>query len=304
MTENVDDEFRFLTSDATRVGRATPLPEVRRESTAVDDGRRVSMLSWGAGAAPRFVFVHGVGLNAHGYDPTILALDAPALAIDLPGHGRSDWRDDAVYRPDLLAADVLQVLAERAPEPVALVGHSLGGMTAILAAATRPEAVSRLVVIDITPSMTAQGGGSAVVEFIQGKRDFASLDEMVDRAVAFGIGSDRTALMRGVALNSRRRPDGRYEWAHHMAHLDSLPVASADPHPFAPIWGALEAVAAAGVPIALISATQGLVSEAMREEWSERLPASTVVVIDGPHNLHEAAPVELARALRDLSAPM
>ena len=51
-----------------------------------------------------------MGLNAHGFDPVVLALDAPALALDLPGHGRSDWREDANYRPDLLAADVLTAL--------------------------------------------------------------------------------------------------------------------------------------------------------------------------------------------------
>ena len=295
-----DDEFRFLSGDAARVARSTPLPEVRRESVTMADGRRLSVLSWVPDAPPRFAFVHGVGLNAHGYDPTILALDVPAIAIDLAGHGRSDWRDDASYRPDLLAPDIAQVLAERASEPLVLVGHSLGGMTSILTAAANPGTISHLVVIDITPGMVTQAGASSVFEFIRGKRDFASLDEMVDRAIDFGIGSDRAALMRGVALNSRRRQDGRYEWTHHLAHLDAMPVASADPQPFAPIWQALDAVAAAGVPITLIAATNGIVTADMREEWDARLPDSRVIVIEGPHNLHEAAPVELAEALRKL----
>ena len=127
------DEFRYLTSDAARVGRQAPLPRVRRVEVAVSDGRTVSALSYGsnsqAGDAdpPLYVFLHGMGLNAHGFDPVVLALGAPAVALDLPGHGRSDWREDANYRPDLLAADVLMALEQLAPEPFVLVGHSLGG---------------------------------------------------------------------------------------------------------------------------------------------------------------------------------
>ncbi len=35
------------------------------------------------------VFLHGGGQNAHTWDTVILGLGVPALAIDLPGHGRS-----------------------------------------------------------------------------------------------------------------------------------------------------------------------------------------------------------------------
>lgn len=295
---NLDDEFRFLQGDAERVGRSAPLPEVRRVFVDTNEGRRIAGLSWQPGTPPEYVFLHGAGLNAHGYDPVVLALDAPALALDLPGHGRSDWRDDADYRPDLLAADVAVALGRLAPEPVTLVGHSLGGLTAALVAAAQPEAIRRLVIVDITPGVVPGRDAGSIAEFITGQRDYAAHEEIVDRAVAFGIGSDRAALLRGVALNTRRRPDGRWEWTHHLAHLEGLPIAKdGDPAPLAPLWGALESVAAAGVPLALIAASQGLVGEALREEWADRLPGSGLVTIEGPHNLHEAAPRELAAAL-------
>lgn len=298
----LDDEFRFLPSDAARVGRAGPLPPVERVSVEVADGRRLSALSWEPAQPPEYVLVHGAGLNAHSFDPTVLALAAPALAVDLPGHGHSDWRDDAEYRPDLLAGDLAAVLTARAPAPVTLVGHSLGGLTAILTAAAAPERVRALVVVDISPGVIPQRDAGAITEFITGQRDFASHDEIVDRAIAFGIGSDRAALARGVALNTRRRDDGRWEWRHHLALLDRLPVAAGDdPAPFAPLWGALEHVQAAGVPLTLIAASAGLVGAQLRAEWAERLPESTLLTLDGPHNLHEAVPAELARALAAVS---
>lgn len=302
---DADDEFRFLAGDAERVGRSAPLPEVERVVVEATEGRRIAGLRWQPGTPPEYVFLHGAGLNAHGYDPTVLALDVPALALDLPGHGRSDWREDANYSPDLLAADVgaamnTVALGLLASEPVTLVGHSLGGLTAMLVAAARPEAIRRLVVIDITPGVVPSRDAGSISEFITGQRDYATHEEIVDRAIAFGIGSDRAALTRGVALNTRRRPDGRWEWTHHLAHLEGLPIAASDdPAPLAPLWGALEAIAAAGVPLTLIAASEGLVGEALREEWADRLPSSTVVTIEGPHNLHEAAPLELAAALRE-----
>nr|WP_279549911.1 alpha/beta hydrolase [Leucobacter weissii] len=251
--------------------------------------------------------LHGMGLNAHSFDPVALALGdlrggAPTLSVDLPGHGRSDWREDADYTPGPLAADLSRALERLAPQPFALVGHSLGGLAAILLAAERPERVRGVALVDITPGVRPKRDAGAVVEFITGQRDFATHEEIVDRAIAFGIGHDRAALRRGIALNTRRRSDGRWEWAHHLAHLETPPIAASDdPAPLRPLWAPLEALHAAGAPLALIAAEGGLVDAALRAEWGERLPGSTVVTVDGPHNLHEAAPRELAAALGGLA---
>ena len=184
-------------------------------------------------------------------------------------------------------------------------GHSLGGLAGALVAAAAPELISALVVIDITPSVVSGGGGERVMEFITGKRDFGGVDEIIDRAIEFGIGSDRSALERGIALNTRRREDGRLEWTHHLAHLAAPaaapaappaaePSAAADPAPTERLWEALAGLAA---PVTLIRASHGMVDDALEREWRERLPVSTVEILDGPHNLHEAAPLALAAAI-------
>lgn len=296
-----DDEFRFLAGDAERVGRGGPLPAVARESTVVPDRRTVSGLAFDGGRPPQLVALHGAGLNAHSFDPMLLALGRPALALDLPGHGRSDWRSDADYRPSALAADVAAVLDARVTDPVALVGHSLGGLTAALVAAARPRLVRRVILIDITPGVSPRRDAGAVHEFIRGQRHFGSIDEIVDRARRFGIGRDPAALARGIALNTRVRADGRLEWAHHFAHLDA-PSAGEDPHPYAAIWGALDGLSHTGASSALIAADGGMLDAALVAEWRERLPGSPVVTIAGPHNLHEAAPAALAEAVDRLLA--
>lgn len=299
------DEFRFLASDASRVGREKPLPEVRRVTADGTEGRVVSAIHWQPNLAPEFVLLHGAGLNAHSFDQTVLALDAPALSIDLPGHGRSDWRSDAGYTPQLMAPDALRTIETFATQPVTLVGHSLGGLTAAALAELQLEAadagaseglIHRLVIIDITPGVVAKQSARSVTEFITGQRDYGSHEEIVDRAIRFGIGSDREALARGVALNTRQRPDGRWEWTHHFAHLDGLPVRGANETP-EERWQTLERVHAAGVPVTLVAASDGMVTAEHIDEWRARLPGTEVVTLTGPHNLHEAAPRELAEVL-------
>src|SRR5690606_26306116 len=127
------------------------------------------------------------GLNAHTWDTTILALGLPALAIDLPGHGDSSWRDDTAYVARMLAPDVAIGLDAWTDRPQVVVGQSLGGLTGAALAASRPDLVRRLVVVDITPGVDPNAGPTQVRDFFAGPADWASRDELVDRALQFGL---------------------------------------------------------------------------------------------------------------------
>src|SRR5690606_33464610 len=150
-------------------------------------GRTVSALRFGEGE-PVVTFLHGAGLNAHTWDTTILALGLPALAVDLPGHGDSSWRDDAAYTGRTLAADLDEALAGWTDRPQVLVGQSLGGLTAAALAARHPELVRELVIIDITPGIDPDGNASQIRAFFAGPTDWASREELVARALSFGLG--------------------------------------------------------------------------------------------------------------------
>ena len=142
------DEFSTLAEAAAEVAR--PAPAVARVLVDAGAGLRVGVVRWGQGD-PEVVFLHGGGQNARTWDLVALALGRPALAVDLPGHGRSDWRADRDYRPARNAEAVTAVLRELAPRPVVLVGMSLGGLTGIRVARVGAEHVRALVVVDVTP---------------------------------------------------------------------------------------------------------------------------------------------------------
>ncbi|MNE12080.1 Haloalkane dehalogenase [compost metagenome] len=135
---------------------ALALSAPRRLSVPIDNrwgGGEMAVLDFGDPARPvDLVFAHANGFNAYAYRSLLQPLSG-ALRIwapDLRGHGRSrlpaepagrrSWKD---HRDDLIA-----LLDAVDGPPVALAGHSIGGTSSLLAAAERPERVSRLLLLD------------------------------------------------------------------------------------------------------------------------------------------------------------
>ena len=297
-------EFSYLPAQAEALG--VPLPEVQRLQLPLRDGRTLSALRFGTDE-PRLTLLHGAGLNAHTWDTTALALQQSLLAIDLAGHGDSSWREDADYAPRTLAADVAEALRAWTAQPQFVVGQSLGGLTGAALAAAHPELVAELVVVDITPGIDVTAGPDALRAFYAGPTDFASRDELVDKAMALGFGGTRKETERGVFLNTRVRADGRIEWKHHFAHLAAQALAAHDPGTAAAPsvlhetgWDDLAAVRA---PLTLVRAARGFVSAADAEELGRRIPSARVVVLDATHNVQETAPTELAALLTAALSP-
>lgn len=174
------------------------------------------MLRWGSGD-PEVVFLHGGAQNAHTWDTVVLAMGQPScLAVDLPGHGQSLWRDDGHYDPHSNAAAVLAALRSTLEAPVVLVGMSLGGLTANRVAALAPELVRRLVVVDVTPGVT-RDKAKEVHDFIAGPQTFDSFNEIFDRTVEFNPTRSATSLRRGILHNAHRLDDGSWQWNYHRA---------------------------------------------------------------------------------------
>jgi pimeloyl-ACP methyl ester carboxylesterase len=103
------------------------------------------------GDGPPLVLLHGLGERAASWDTVRAALAAhhTTYAVDLRGHGDSDWPGD--YGHDVIEADVCGLLDALGLSGVVLVGHSMGGSIGFRVAAHRPDLVGRLVVEDVIP---------------------------------------------------------------------------------------------------------------------------------------------------------
>jgi pimeloyl-ACP methyl ester carboxylesterase len=295
------DEFSMFADNASEVGLAwTGPPTVRREFVEVAPGRQVSALVWGT-ASPEIFFLHGGGQNAHTWDTVALALDRPLVALDLPGHGHSDWPGDArVLDPRAMAEDAAVALAELAPQARLVVGMSLGGATSMAMAGAHPELVPKLALIDITPGVTREKS-SDIAAFLAGPETFASFDEILERTIQFNPTRSESSLRRGVLHNSVQRDDGTWTWRHQLgrpAGSSGLHVGSVD---FGPLWDVLEAIPA---PVLLVRGSRSpVVDDADEAEFRRRRPADRVVTVDDAgHSIQGDQPLALAAILDEYLA--
>ena len=114
------DEFGMLGDNAAEAGLALDaMPAVARTVVhASAAGKPCHAIAWGD-AEPELVLLHGGGQNAHTWDTVALALGRPLLAVDLPGHGHSDRRQDRDYGPWRNAEAVASVIEQAAPRRAA-----------------------------------------------------------------------------------------------------------------------------------------------------------------------------------------
>ena len=217
------DEFGFLETYAKYEGIPWHgRPVVRRESVSVD-GIRLSGLVWGT-ESPQLAFLHGSGQNAHTWDSVAMVLDRPLIAIDLPGHGHSDWREDQDYRPATNAVTVGGWLNRLPSDPRVLVGMSLGGLTAIAVAAAGGSPFTHLVIVDITPGVgrRERAAGAAARRSRQAHQraaDLRTFDEMLQATAALAPNRPVESLRPGVLHNSRQLADGRWSWRYDQAGM-------------------------------------------------------------------------------------
>jgi 3-oxoadipate enol-lactonase len=106
------------------------------------------------GHGPPLVLLHCLGVDRHFWDfAAPLAGELTLLRYDLPGHGASAVPAGRYGIADL-SAQLADVLAAHKIERAHVAGISLGGLIAQHLAASRPDLVDRLILIDTTPRYT------------------------------------------------------------------------------------------------------------------------------------------------------
>ncbi len=186
---------------------------MRTKSWIAADGVKIVGDVAGNPDAPAVVLMHGGGQTRHSWSGAVEPLrDAGyfVVNIDLRGHGDSGWSPDGQYSPALLADDLRNVMADIAG-PVAWVGASMGGMTAMqaLADGMRPEA---LVLVDIVLRPEPEGVDRIRKFMLGNPSGFASVGEAADAVAAYNPRRRRPGNPAGLLKNLRLNADGRYYW--------------------------------------------------------------------------------------------
>ena len=192
------------------------------------NGIRLAYRRFGAPQSPPVVLLHGLGETSANWDEiaTVLAADHAVYALDLRGHGNSDRTDS--YGLAAMRDDVIGFLALLQLSPVALIGHSMGGVVAYLVAQEWPAAISRLVLEDPLPPLPSDPPRAvpprpegplefdwAAVEALMPERNdppeqwWTRLSEITAPTLVLGGGPDSHIPQDRLAKLAERIPDAR-----------------------------------------------------------------------------------------------
>ena len=294
----LSDEFALVEQTAAEAGVAgNGLPRVRRAWVNVPAGGHVSGVFWGNGQ-PEVVFLHDIAESARAWDAVALALGRPSVAIDLPGHGRSDWRRDGRYEPGKLASAIGEGIRSFAPRTRLVVGDGLGGRTALALRRRQRRLVARLVLLNTLP-----GPEPAPAQGWPGPERFASPAEAL--AVLEVRRQERSAqsVRRETRYELSQNEDGSWAWRHHPGNL---------PPPAAGIGDAGAAEEALWEELALLGSGAVLIRDGRtyplpvpRLAWlRERVPEAQLITIsDAGTDVVGTQPAALAAALDQLLQP-
>ncbi|MGP8010119.1 MAG: alpha/beta hydrolase, partial [Acidimicrobiales bacterium] len=163
-------------------------------------------------------------------------------------------------------------------------------------AAERPDLVSSLVLIDITPGVNADKA-KHITDFVNGPKTFESFDVLLARTVEHNPTRSVSSLRRGILHNAVQLPDGSWVWRHQQHPASTL--AAPDP---GNLWGLLGSLT---MPVTLLRgmASGSVVDDADEAELRRRLPKATVIhVANAGHSIQGDQPIELARLLDEVGA--
>ena len=179
-----------------------------------------------AGDGPPVALLHGLFGRAQNLGALArhLAPHARVISLDLRNHGASPHAPSMDYKT--LAADVMETLAALNALPVALLGHSMGGKTAMAAALLAPEQVTRLLVADIAPVAYEHhnAGVAAALQALALPPGLTRAEASAALEPAVPDATVRAFLLQNLSISPPAWRIGLAEIAGDMAAIESWPA--------------------------------------------------------------------------------
>ncbi|XP_036743251.1 protein ABHD11 isoform X2 [Manis pentadactyla] len=178
----------------------------------------------GEAAHPALVFLHGLFGCKTNFNSVAKALaqqtGRKVLTVDARNHGDSPHSPDMSY--EAMSQDLQDLLPKLDLMPCVLIGHSMGGKTAMLLALQRPELVEQLIAVDISPVETTSS--SDFPSYIAAMRAIDIPDE-ASRSCARKLADKQLSpviqdmAVRQFLLTNLVEVDGHFMW---RVNLDAL----------------------------------------------------------------------------------
>lgn len=185
----------------------------------------------GKGESTPLVFLHGLfgsKSNFHSIAKSLVQRTGrKVLTVDARNHGNSPHSPELTY--PAMAGDLTHLLARLHIDKCVLIGHSMGGKTAMTTALTQPDLVERLVVVDISPAQTSTRTNFR--DYIRAMQDMRISTDL-PRSTARRMAEDQLRglvkehSVRQFLLTNLVELNGHYSWRVNLeaisAHLDHI----------------------------------------------------------------------------------
>ncbi len=277
--------------------------ESPRELTLTVHGRRIAAQAWGRAGGTRVLALHGWLDNAASFSRLATMLPKVELvAIDFPGHGRSDHQPDGCWYHFIDSVDeVLSILDVLGWTRATLLAHSMGAATASLVAATRPDRVDALWLIEALGPLSTEPEQSLALlrrahaqrseRGSRGLRTFATLSDAV-AARQQGVSGLSTAAAMTLIERGTRSVAGGWQWSSDPR----LTLASPQRATQAQVVACLRGIECPTL-VVLAEPAATFLPPAMIAERTAAVAGVTVLHLPGSHHLHLEDPEPVAGAI-------
>jgi esterase len=253
---------------------------VRAETTQRDlfvrvNGLRLHVLETGDASArrPAIILLHGIARHAHTFDHIArdFARSYRVLAVDMRGHGDSEWSRDGAYLVQDYVADLERLVTQLRLAKVTLLGNSTGGRVAQVYAGLHPERVDRLVVEDVGPERPQNIADAFARRVDQEKNGWASEDELIAQLVTQNRRTPEPLLRTYAHFGLKRRDDGRLIWKRDPNLVKGFVETE--------LWDSVRRIKAPALYV--IGGGSRIVPPETQEKLKQTLPNVRIVVMPG-----------------------
>lgn len=212
-------------------------------------------------------------------------------SLDARNHGRSFHNNDVSY--PAMASDVLAYMDGAGMEKAILLGHSMGGKTAMEVALTAPDRVAALVVADIAPVAYEVDRHGRIFEGMNAV-DMSRVSSRADAEAQLAPYIEEDGVLPFLLTNLRRGEDGNYGWRVNLAALQAG---------YADIIGANRQAVYDGPVLFIKGGDSPYLMAEHRDAVLARFPKAQVKVIEGTgHWLHAQKPETFNRLVLEFLA--